>query len=83
MFDWVEKKFEDDYDKLKMEMECMKTNMEDVKMNMELMKWEFARIDTKLLVLEGNCEWLKGNVAIFIVLIVIVIAILVMDSIFK
>ena len=53
----------------------MKTNMEDVKMNMELMKWEFARIDTKLLVLEGNCEWLKGNVAIFTMLIVIVIVI--------
>ena len=40
-------------------------------------------METKLLLLEGNCEWLKGNLATFIVLIVIVLANLVMVSIFK
>ena len=39
--------FEDDYDKLKMQMECMKTGMEDMKMNMECMKREFAQMDPR------------------------------------
>jgi len=54
-----------------------------MKTNMEHMKREFAQIETKLLVLEGNCEWLKGNLIIFTLLIVIVVAILVIVSIFK
>ena len=40
-------------------------------------------METKLLLLEGNCEWLKGNLATFTMLIVIVIVILVIVSIFK
>ena len=50
---------------------------------MECMKREFAQMETELLDLQGNCEWLKGNLATFIVLIVTVIAILVVISIFR